>query len=534
MTSRLPTPGQDDGQWGNILNDFLNQAHQSDGTLKPIDQTTVTNLTASLAGKADTSALAPVATSGSYTDLTNKPTIPTQATDIGAITPADVDTKISALAGVYAPIRASKLVYDANSVLPAGWISGQTDVGSAINALVDQVSTAGGGTILFTPGVYVGNFVGKPGVVLTSFRHTHGYVPGGVSPVQFKAPPSGGTVIDTPSTPVVGFGVHGIDVYSGGGPNTLGIRLRNTSWCGISDVNIHDMQDQGILIEEGVACKVDNILIDSACLNRTRAAPIGGLEIHGSDHMISRVEVSTYTSSLSGPNAYICAWLVAATNCFFVNSVAEISDVGVLVTGDLNRFANVRSDTNRTNDWIIKGGGNSFSSCSASNGGAESPNTYSAWLATGAGNTFSACTAVQQSTSVYKFLFEDTLNQTDPLTRNTWTGCVGNGYGTNIWATEYYLGSAAQIPNLPTRPASGTTFDMTATQLVIPQHTAATTVTNFINGVSGQMAYIIGNPNITLAYNSSIRTSTGANKVLAANRVYQFLNYGQLWVEVGP
>ncbi|HEY5668082.1 MAG TPA: hypothetical protein VIR03_02840, partial [Candidatus Saccharimonadales bacterium] len=33
--SRLPTPGQDNGTWGSILNDYLSQAHTSDGSLKP-------------------------------------------------------------------------------------------------------------------------------------------------------------------------------------------------------------------------------------------------------------------------------------------------------------------------------------------------------------------------------------------------------------------------------------------------------------------------------------------------------------------
>ncbi len=32
--SRLPTPGGDAGNWGDILNDFLDQSHNSDGTLK--------------------------------------------------------------------------------------------------------------------------------------------------------------------------------------------------------------------------------------------------------------------------------------------------------------------------------------------------------------------------------------------------------------------------------------------------------------------------------------------------------------------
>jgi lysophospholipase L1-like esterase len=33
--ARLPTPGLDSGQWGDILNDYLGQAHNIDGTLKP-------------------------------------------------------------------------------------------------------------------------------------------------------------------------------------------------------------------------------------------------------------------------------------------------------------------------------------------------------------------------------------------------------------------------------------------------------------------------------------------------------------------
>lgn len=33
--ARMPQPGGDTGNWGQILNDFLSQAHQADGTLKP-------------------------------------------------------------------------------------------------------------------------------------------------------------------------------------------------------------------------------------------------------------------------------------------------------------------------------------------------------------------------------------------------------------------------------------------------------------------------------------------------------------------
>ncbi len=33
--SRLPTPGSDEGSWGTVLNDYLTQSHNADGTLKP-------------------------------------------------------------------------------------------------------------------------------------------------------------------------------------------------------------------------------------------------------------------------------------------------------------------------------------------------------------------------------------------------------------------------------------------------------------------------------------------------------------------
>ena len=49
--ARLPNPGGDVGNWGVILNDFLNQAHTSGGLLKPITQSTVVGLEADLAAR---------------------------------------------------------------------------------------------------------------------------------------------------------------------------------------------------------------------------------------------------------------------------------------------------------------------------------------------------------------------------------------------------------------------------------------------------------------------------------------------------
>ncbi len=64
--ARLPVPGGDDGQWGTVLNDFLSQSLDTDGTLKDnivtantvadaaLPEAKVANLTTDLANKTDT------------------------------------------------------------------------------------------------------------------------------------------------------------------------------------------------------------------------------------------------------------------------------------------------------------------------------------------------------------------------------------------------------------------------------------------------------------------------------------------------
>ena len=54
---RLPQPGSDNGTWGTVLNDFLVQAHNTDGSLKDIPQSKVTDLVTDLTAKADASAI---------------------------------------------------------------------------------------------------------------------------------------------------------------------------------------------------------------------------------------------------------------------------------------------------------------------------------------------------------------------------------------------------------------------------------------------------------------------------------------------
>lgn len=76
--ARLPQPGSDDGTWGNILNQYLLVAHDTDGSLKAgisADKITsgTTNQVFTTAEQTKLANLATVATSGAYSDLSGLP-----------------------------------------------------------------------------------------------------------------------------------------------------------------------------------------------------------------------------------------------------------------------------------------------------------------------------------------------------------------------------------------------------------------------------------------------------------------------------
>jgi len=142
--TRLPQIGSDKGTWGTILNDFLGQAHNPDGTIKngsissvALDSATQAIL-GSVSGKVNQSDLAAVATTGSYVDLTNKPTIPTQASDIGAATTAQITSAVQAQATTDATVYLK--VANAAAVATSGAYADLTGKPAAPSVASDTVA----------------------------------------------------------------------------------------------------------------------------------------------------------------------------------------------------------------------------------------------------------------------------------------------------------------------------------------------------------------------------------------------------------
>lgn len=71
--SRLPVPGSDDNQWGDILNDYLSVEHNADGTLKIRTDGTVA---AASHGHTFTFSLTPFSKQGALTTTTGASRLP--------------------------------------------------------------------------------------------------------------------------------------------------------------------------------------------------------------------------------------------------------------------------------------------------------------------------------------------------------------------------------------------------------------------------------------------------------------------------
>lgn len=152
--ARLPNPGGDDNQWGDILNDFLKTEHNADGSQKPLPQSKITNLTNDLVDKEDKSAkgsangyapldssskvpaanlptsTAPADASTTTKGLTKLSTAPTSATDPIAIAQTDPKVIADQVAGVA-------------SIRTLGYGPNQAAQGSAVNTRLQAVEGSG-------------------------------------------------------------------------------------------------------------------------------------------------------------------------------------------------------------------------------------------------------------------------------------------------------------------------------------------------------------------------------------------------------
>lgn len=60
---------------------------------------------------------------------------------------------------------------------------------------------------------------------------------------------------------------------------------------------------------------------------------------------------------------------------------------------------------------------------------------------------------------------------------------------------------------------------------------AVVIIDDFLDGYNGKELFIIGDGTSTVAHGAKIKTNTGANHALAADRLYIFLRHDGVWIE---
>lgn len=79
---------------------------------------------------------------------------------------------------------------------------------------------------------------------------------------------------------------------------------------------------------------------------------------------------------------------------------------------------------------------------------------------------------------------------------------------------------------------SGTEISVANLERLRLGNTAPVTVTLFKYGSGGQTIKLLGDGNTTIEHNANIKTNTGANKLLAVDKVYTFTTFdGIVFVE---
>lgn len=414
--------------------------------------------------------------------------------------------------------------------------NGVADDTTPLQTAIDAASSAGGGIVFLPRGTYkVTGLTLKNGVKLVSYGTHYGYAGGTANfTAKITCATASATVIDTPVGAIYTPAVEGITI-DGGGVASIGIRYRATQWGAVKNVHLNNFLDQGLKVDAGNAGTFRDILAINGLQTRARGAVAGVIEIAGADHRVEAIEATASLGALTDSNAYLKAFLISQTNGFHSGLIGEISDGGIYVSGNYNRFSNCRADLDWGHGWEITGANNTFASCHGVGCGRQTANTYDHFKVSGTGNSFAACRSRHTGGATVKYGFEDTVAQSGVATRNSYDETCGGDGATAPFIAATYVGSGRLMPPHDVHPAAGTTqIDVTGTSLVSTDlYSGPATVTDFLGGVHGQSVSVFGSANVTIAHNGpgNIRTNTGANKVLVGSRFYRFTYYNALWYE---
>lgn len=426
---------------------------------------------------------------------------------------------------------------------------GSTDDSTPIQAAIDDLETAKGGTVQFLSKTYVCNIEAKSYVELKgACPMFKGSSTGTKSHSNTYLKASGtGYIITTAATAVHGITVRNLGFIGlGSGTALKGIYLQDVSRSLFEELVFDNIADEAIRINDGNPNHFRRIFAQNCLLDTSQAAKIGVLHIESGadDQWVSECEFTPSLAALTDANKYVCAVVVDSANNFFYGVVAAYGDAGFHITsnGDQNRFFSCRADLNFGHGFEIAGGGsNQFFGCFSYRNGQETDDTYDGFnSASCSGNIFVGCNVESVSGDAAKHRYGFYDDQNSSTVRSSYNGCQsylhqtakysGNqNYG--ISPSDSDVGLVLPTADDATPSVGGLHF------LDLGYYTGATDVTDFDDGVNGQEINIYDNSAngfITIKHSATIITTTGADLVMKQNVIYTFKNTYGAWIQVAP
>lgn len=418
---------------------------------------------------------------------------------------------------------------------------GITDDSAAVQALIDQLSAQGGGSIYFPRGIYRLNVVLKKYVSLVGA--SWGAVRGlGVSSsninrwvTTFKAAGPGFVVDTVEGTGNGSVGINGIDFIGlGAAVPGGGVKIRSGNGNGIFRSMMFSGFADEALISEALVGRFSDLMCTNCLLRRVRTERAGAITIKGADNYIDNVEGNTGITGIVSDDLFLCGIYIGGANNYALNLMGELSEIGVFVTaaGASHKIVNSRADLNYGHGFV---GSAMFSNCHALNNSNGSPGVYSGFVSnSAAGIQYTGCRAV----GAHKYGADVSSSDfTDLTQRPHFSNFVSSGHVTAEVAYPATNGSVIGLTGAHLRniTAAGDISVAGGINSIRFSHVTDTVITGFTGEHIGQMVTVVATAAATILSRSTnfiVHGVDGAGqKRLQVGRAYTFVKGQTAWIE---
>jgi hypothetical protein len=335
-------------------------------------------------------------------------------------------------------------------------------------------------------------------------------------------------------------GIQGAYLAGGGliAPNQSAIATTSASFhTNIKDCHFDNWSGRAIYdAPSAIGTYIDNNFAQNCLLDvDALTAYTGVVELAGTDAWFDKSEItaSRYSGRGMSTGKWACAIAITGANNMVRQIVAETSDHGVYVGVGASQLdmAGVRGELCYGNGFIFAGGSGRLSNCHALRNSQAGNNLYSGFVTTGPTNFITTALYSESGGAHPKQAYGvlDTYGQN--ASHSEWdVKSVGDNAArgtSNAGANSFVIRD-----NAPTNMDSGTTQPYGAWRNILANNTAPQNVTSFSQTVNGQRITIRGDGFTTLVNGSFIKTTSGANMLLAANTWYHFLVVGGVLTQV--